>query len=292
MKKSGRFLQHGRVGAHAAARLVDAPALPGGVARPDERHRAAVGRRGAEAADHRLAQDGRRGEVGKADAVEDVLPGRQTFEQRLGGEIALRQRIDEHAAVDGLEAVGGRHLDRHARRPVGARPDHAGISRHVARLNAMGDHRPVGGAAQIGPRDAIEAGRHAAEPSVASSRRRFKIRVVMATSAFRVELTMRPRAPDIMPIDPTTVHVTCGEPSRHRSEKRIGTDQIDRLLRHRRRKRRQRLGALRPSPAPPRRARQTPELRAMLRASTRPLRSTLKLSVTTPCSRRASALAG
>ena len=38
------------------------------------------------------------GEVLEADAVEDVLAGRQVLDQRLGGEIALRQRVDEHAA--------------------------------------------------------------------------------------------------------------------------------------------------------------------------------------------------
>ena len=64
------------------------------------------------------------GEILKADAVEDVLAGRQILDQRLGGEIAFRQRVDEDAAADGLEAVGGRDLDLHARRAVGARPDH------------------------------------------------------------------------------------------------------------------------------------------------------------------------
>ena len=150
--------QHGRVGAHAAARLVDAPALAGGIARPDERDRAPVGRRGAKTADHRLADDGRRGQILEADAIEDVLPGRQALDQRLGGEIGLRQRIDEHGAVDGLEAVGGRNLDQHARRPVGARPDHGGVVGDVAGLDAMGDERPIGGAAEIRPGDAAGRG--------------------------------------------------------------------------------------------------------------------------------------
>ena len=42
--------QHGRIGAHAAARLVDPPALAGLVARPGERDRPPVARRGAKAA--------------------------------------------------------------------------------------------------------------------------------------------------------------------------------------------------------------------------------------------------
>ena len=49
-------------------------------------------RRGAEAPDHRLADDRRRRKVLEADAIEDVLPGRQAFDQRLGGEIGFRQR--------------------------------------------------------------------------------------------------------------------------------------------------------------------------------------------------------
>ena len=57
-----------------------------------------------------------------------------------------------------LEAVGGRDLDQHARRPVGARPDHAGIGRHVAGLDAVGDQRPVGGAAEVGLGDAAGGG--------------------------------------------------------------------------------------------------------------------------------------
>src|SRR6201999_1277756 len=55
----GAVLAHGFVGAHAAARFIDAPALADGVARPDEADGTAVGRRGAEAADLRLAHDRR-----------------------------------------------------------------------------------------------------------------------------------------------------------------------------------------------------------------------------------------
>ena len=36
----------------------------------------------------------------KPDAIEHVLPGRQTLDQRLGGEIGLRQRIDEDARCE------------------------------------------------------------------------------------------------------------------------------------------------------------------------------------------------
>src|SRR5262245_735313 len=70
----GAVAQHGRVGAHAAARFVDAPALAGGVARPHERDGALVVRCGAKAAGHRLADNGRRKKILETDAVEDVLP--------------------------------------------------------------------------------------------------------------------------------------------------------------------------------------------------------------------------
>ena len=83
-------------------------------------------------------------------AVEDVLARRQILDQRLGGEIAMRQRIDEHALAHVAEAFRGGNLDLHARRPVGARPDHAAIEPDIAGLHAMGDQRPVVGAADVG----------------------------------------------------------------------------------------------------------------------------------------------
>ena len=57
-------------------------------------------RRGAKAADQRLADDRRRRQILEADAVEDVLAGGQAVEQHLGGEIGFRQRIDEDGTVD------------------------------------------------------------------------------------------------------------------------------------------------------------------------------------------------
>ncbi len=93
----GPVVAHGGVGAHAAARRIDAPALAHGVARPQERDRAPFLRRRAEMADLRLAEYGRR-QILKAQAIEDVLVRRQVFEQRLGGEIGFRQRVDEYRA--------------------------------------------------------------------------------------------------------------------------------------------------------------------------------------------------
>src|SRR5258705_13897197 len=94
----GPVLEHGGAGAHASVRRVDAPTLAGGIARPYERDRAPVARRGAKASDRRLAHDRGRSHVLETDAVEDVLSGRQVFDQRLGGEVALRQGVDEQAA--------------------------------------------------------------------------------------------------------------------------------------------------------------------------------------------------
>src|SRR5262249_57416805 len=79
---------HRRIGTHAAARLVDAPALSGGVAGPYEADRASIARRSAEVTDDRLANNAGRGEVLKANAIENFLTGGQAVDQRLGGEIA------------------------------------------------------------------------------------------------------------------------------------------------------------------------------------------------------------
>jgi hypothetical protein len=117
--------EHGRIRAHAAARLVDAPALARGVARPHERDRLRLARRGAQPSDRRLAENCRLGQILEADAIADVGARRQVLDQRLGGEVAFRQRIDGGSGEDVAEAVGRRHLDQHAGRPVGARPHDA-----------------------------------------------------------------------------------------------------------------------------------------------------------------------
>src|SRR5213076_2831848 len=61
---------HGRIAAHAAARLVDAPALARSIARPHEGDRAPIARRRAEMPDLRRAHERRRGMVLERDAVE------------------------------------------------------------------------------------------------------------------------------------------------------------------------------------------------------------------------------
>src|SRR5262245_21135284 len=113
-KEIRRVAVHGSVAAHAATGEVDAPGLAHGIARPDERDRAPGGRRGAETSDLRFAEY-RAGKILKANAVENITPWRQIIEQRLGGEVRFRQRVDEHGASDVAERVGGRDLDQHPR---------------------------------------------------------------------------------------------------------------------------------------------------------------------------------
>ena len=153
MKKSGRLRSIVPIEPHAAARLVDAPALPGGVARPGEGDGPPVRRRGAEAPDDRLAGDRRRLQVLELHAIEDVLGGRQAFDQHVGGEVGLREHIEIGGAAAVLEALRGRPVDQEARRPVRPRPHDAGIDRDIAGLHAVADAGAIGGAADERPRN-------------------------------------------------------------------------------------------------------------------------------------------
>ncbi len=142
--------QHGLVDLHAAAALVDAPALARSVARPDKADVAAICGGGAKAPDHRLAGAVDVDQVLRSHPVEDVLAGWQVLNQGLHREVTLRQRVNEDRSVNGLERVAGRKVEKHPGRSVDPRPDDARIRRHVARLQAMGDDRAAGGAAEIG----------------------------------------------------------------------------------------------------------------------------------------------
>ncbi|MBA7645384.1 hypothetical protein ES703_53140 [subsurface metagenome] len=130
----GTVVQHRAIGAIAAARGIDAPALPGGVAGPQEGYRAALGRRGAETSDLHIA-----GVASimlfEAHAVEDVLSCRQAVDQEFRGEIVFRECVDSGGADDAGKALCCRTLHPHSRRPVGARPDHGGVGRDIAGLN-------------------------------------------------------------------------------------------------------------------------------------------------------------
>src|SRR5215471_14991671 len=133
--------------------------LPGGIARPHERDGAPFARRRAKTPNLRGTERARKRMILESDAIEHVLPGGQTLEQRLGGEIALRQSVDEDGAANSFEALAGRDLDQHAGWSIRPRPDNRGIDADVAGLDAVGNHRPIGGTAQRGLGDAT-GGRH------------------------------------------------------------------------------------------------------------------------------------
>src|SRR4029077_6874559 len=119
------------------------------VAGPHEADRAPIARRSTETANGRLTDNARRRKVLKADAIENLLAGWQAVDQRLGGEIALRQGVDIGTLANHVETVGGGSLDLHSGRPVSARPNTGRVDRDVARLHAVRDCRPVSGKAQI-----------------------------------------------------------------------------------------------------------------------------------------------
>src|SRR5262249_7705035 len=126
----------GRISAHAPACLVDAPAAASGIARPHERDGAPFARRRAKTPDLRGTERARKRMILETDAIEHVLPGGQVLEQRLGGEMGLRQSVDEDRAANSLEDLAGRHLDQHARRSIRPRPDNRGIDGDIAGLDA------------------------------------------------------------------------------------------------------------------------------------------------------------
>ncbi len=135
---------HGLVDRHAAHVGVDAPALAGGVARPHQADVAGAGGRGAEVADDRLALDASVVQVLEADAVEDVLAGRQAVEVDLGSEVARLVGNGTQETARSAERLGGSDLDHHATGSIGAGPHHRAGGGHVAALHTVGDHRPVG----------------------------------------------------------------------------------------------------------------------------------------------------
>ncbi|MFK4511613.1 hypothetical protein ABIF81_006791 [Bradyrhizobium daqingense] len=161
------MLAHRGEGDHAAVIGVDAPALAGDVAAPDEADVAAIGRCRAEAAGHRFAFDRAVREIAEANAVKDVLAGGQMFNQHLRGEVALGQRRDRRQCAGIPERISRRDLDQHLRRPVGARPHHAAAGGDVARLHAVGDNWPVRGARERGHRDRAERAGTAGEEAAA-----------------------------------------------------------------------------------------------------------------------------
>ena len=96
-------LVHGGVGDHAAVVGIDAPALSGDIAAPDEADIAAVGGRGTEAANHGFADDIRMRKVAQPHPIENILPGGKILQQHLGGEVAFGQCRDRRQGARVVE---------------------------------------------------------------------------------------------------------------------------------------------------------------------------------------------
>src|SRR6476646_6580287 len=108
----------------------------------------------------------------KPHPVENILPRRQAVEQKLRGEIAVRQRIRQGRAQDGLEIHIGRAFNLHPGGPIGTRPYHRRVGGDIARLNPARKLWPVCGAAEIGfcesPEPGERCGRGRADEKLAS----------------------------------------------------------------------------------------------------------------------------
>src|SRR5260370_36550212 len=87
-------LAHGGEGEHAAFVGIDAPAMSSDVAAPDKTDVAPVARRGAEAADHRLARNVGVRQVAGSDAVKYIPPSVKIFQKHFRGEVTLAQHRD------------------------------------------------------------------------------------------------------------------------------------------------------------------------------------------------------
>src|SRR5215813_2044476 len=79
--------------------------------------------------------------------IENVLASRKPFDQGINRKVGLRQGVHVCDAMAVLEAVRGRPVDQGPGPPVGTRPYYRGIDRHIARLHAVADRRPIGSAA-------------------------------------------------------------------------------------------------------------------------------------------------
>src|ERR1700682_3476126 len=95
-------------------------------------------------------------EVAESDAIKDVLPAGEIFQQHFGGEIALGQRRDRRQNPRIAKRLRRGNLDHHLRRPAGRLPHHAAVGADIAGWHAMGNLRPVGRAAEIGHRNGAE----------------------------------------------------------------------------------------------------------------------------------------
>lgn len=117
------------------------PALPRGIAGPDETHRTIAHRRGAEAANDRLGNEVAGIGIVRGETIEDVLIRQQPLQHRLDRVVGRHGRGLQRQARRLGETFRRRIFERHLRRTVGARPDHARGAIDIAGLNAMGKGR-------------------------------------------------------------------------------------------------------------------------------------------------------
>ncbi len=128
---------------HAAARFVDAPALPDDVAGPaDLQGPRRPGRRVKTTGRLRTEQAWTR-EVVEPDAVEDRLARRQPAEVDLRGEVCVFERGGSLDDARGGEALVAGHFHEHARGTIRAAPDHRSGAGDVADLHAARHRRRV-----------------------------------------------------------------------------------------------------------------------------------------------------
>ncbi|GEK73421.1 hypothetical protein HHA04nite_19650 [Halomonas halophila] len=176
----GALVEHGGVGGHAAARLVDAPALAHGVAGPHEAHVAWRLRRQAQPAGDRFADRTVVAQGGEAHPVVHLVHAAEPGGVQLRGEAAGRQRFGAVKLAGGAELGVVGDLEQHPGRAVDPRPQHGAVGEHVAAHHAAVDDRAPGfgqhdaggdqAGAQRGAAGQAEleyaASRHAHDPSL------------------------------------------------------------------------------------------------------------------------------
>jgi len=148
----GLLLAHGLVDLHAAPIQVDAPALAGGVAAPEDVEVARLRRRRAEVTHERPIDRLEIGQVLEAHAIEDMLVRRQVGEVHPRREVGILERRRPHHALGVGEGIAGGILYDHAGGAVAAAPDHRAVGADVAGHDAAGQarQRRVAGRRQSG----------------------------------------------------------------------------------------------------------------------------------------------
>jgi hypothetical protein len=98
------------------------------------------------------------------------LSGRQIVDLKLGGEIALWQRVDESAAHYVFEAIRSRDFELHPRGAIGSGPHDARVDIDIAGLQTMGDKWAFGCEAEIWSSNSPEYGNSCCHQKLATRR--------------------------------------------------------------------------------------------------------------------------